>query len=1404
MADSVSFNGQTVTFTGSNVLSSAIVGDNLTGMTHVIIEGYSSIGNNAFQDASGLTSITIPEGVTSIGEFAFNGTTSLTSIEIPASVTNIGFFAFIHGSSLTEFTVDLSNNNYKDISGVLFDFSGETLINYPLGNTTTTYEIPTSVTTIGNNAFQNATYLNSVTIQEGVKSIGERAFQGAIALSDIIIPSTVDSIANYVFQHTTLLESITVDLSNNNYKDISGVLFNKNGETLIQYPIGNTITTYETPSGTLSIERNAFEEATYLTSITIRAGLTTIGNNAFLNANNLQTVNIANNQVTDILSPGQNISFFGKTVNTLLPIYVTFSNGGETITFTGTGDLSGATAQLNGATTVIVEGYSSIGNNAFQDANGLTSITIPSSVTSIGTNVFSGTSSLTNIVVALSNNNYKHIDGVLFNKTGDTLLHYPGNNPRVVYTVLLTVTSIVSNAFETSVNLQKVMIANDHLDITSPATSVEFFGTSVETILPGDIVTINGETITFTGTGTLTSAITSQLGGQVNVFIEGYNTIGTNAFAGKEMLSVTIPASVTVIKTSAFNGAKSLNTVNIQENNIVSIETGAFANTWNLTSFTIPDTIDELGFYIFKQSGLETIIFEENVSLENIPNETFAGTKLNTFTLPASVTSIGASAFQNTTTLTSFIIPYDSLLTSIGSQVFTGTQITNVLYIQNNTTLLYYPPLLTDTSFTIPEIVTSIGSSAFENVSRLTSITISANVTSIGANAFKNATGLTFITIPAKVTSIGANAFYQATSLETVTFETGSQLTSIGNNAFVSSGLTSIDIPASVTSIGASAFNGVSNLTSISVDQSNTVYKDINGVLFNYSGETLIQYPLGNNTVTTYEIPEGAVSISTEAFKYNNINSPVYLKYITLPSTMKNVGTSLMYLLNLIGITVDQSNTSYKDISNVLFDSQGTILIQYPPNNTRTTYEIPTSVTTIPAYAFQYASSLTSISLPDSVTKIEEKAFQSTTDLTSFITTADSQLTWIANNAFLNSGVTEVIITNGRVGIESPGTDKSFFGTTVKTSLPILLSKQAQADISNSIPTDLDITAEQIEVNVGSEILTGGNETEKSQKRTLFLKDFFETYPALDNNDKKVTMTRSELMGNNNSTITKSTMVIKKATNLDTPQETSSLGVDEAIYTFMDVNDYTVYSTSAGNLKIKKTAETQYEIYENFDSNTNTLTKTMATGEASSYGTFIYVVGGVAGEIGDENGGGAGAGAGSGSSGAMVPICFPAGTPVMTNKGEIAIDKLNPDVHTIRGKSIVAITETSPLFKYIIRIEKDALGKNVPCRRTEISRDHEVFYKGKMMRSEDLVEKCEGVYRIKYERETLYNVLMEKHDKMMINNLICETLDPNNIMAKICGGKYTNAERKKLYKDLNNALTQNDLNACKKLYASLK
>ena len=57
----------------------------------------------------------------------------------------------------------------------------------------------------------------------------------------------------------------------------------------------------------------------------------------------------------------------------------------------------------------------------------------------------------------------------------------------------------------------------------------------------------------------------------------------------------------------------------------------------------------------------------------------------------------------------------------------------------------------------------------------------------------------------------------------------------------------------------------------------------------------------------------------------------------------------------------------------------------------------------------------------------------------------------------------------------------------------------------------------------------------------------------------------------------------------------------------------------------------------------------------------------------------------------MVPICFPRGTCVTTDQGNVAIEQLKPDIHTIRGKSIVAITQTRPIFEYIISIDKDAL-----------------------------------------------------------------------------------------------------------------
>ena len=167
------------------------------------------------------------------------------------------------------------------------------------------------------------------------------------------------------------------------------------------------------------------------------------------------------------------------------------------------------------------------------------------------------------------------------------------------------------------------------------------------------------------------------------------------------------------------------------------------------------------------------------------------------------------------------------------------------------------------------------------------------------------------------------------------------------------------------------------------------------------------------------------------------------------------------------------------------------------------------------------------------------------------------------------------------------------------------------------------------------------------------------------------------------------------------------------------------------------------------------------------------------------------------------PICFPKGTPVTTDQGEVAIEKLNTDKHTIRGKEIVAITQSRPLQKHIVCFEKDSLSKNVPSQQTLCSMEHKVFYKGEMIKARDLVGLCENVTFIDYNGETLYNVLLKKHDKMMINNLIFETLHPKNIMAKISTMK-DGQKKNKAIQELTKIIKENNVSEYQKLYASLK
>jgi hypothetical protein len=130
-------------------------------------------------------------------------------------------------------------------------------------------------------------------------------------------------------------------------------------------------------------------------------------------------------------------------------------------------------------------------------------------------------------------------------------------------------------------------------------------------------------------------------------------------------------------------------------------------------------------------------------------------------------------------------------------------------------------------------------------------------------------------------------------------------------------------------------------------------------------------------------------------------------------------------------------------------------------------------------------------------------------------------------------------------------------------------------------------------------------------------------------------------------------------------------------------------------------------------------------------------------------------------------ICFPAGTPINTDQGVVSIEKIIPKFHTIKNKQITAITKTITREKHLVCIEENALGKNVPSKKTIISNNHKIFYKGKLLKAKSLIGRFDNVYKIKYNGEKLYNILMETHNLIIVNNLICETLDPTCDVAKL-------------------------------------
>ena len=784
--------------------------------SHVIIpDGMIKIDDNAFRGCTSLTSITIPDSVTSIGDRAFYHCTGLTSITIPDSVTSIGDGAFDNCTGLRNITIS------------------------------------DSVTSIGEDAFDNCTSLTSITIPESVTSIGAGAFARCDSLASITIGNGVTSIGSLAFYYCIGLERVHIeDLAAWCAIVFEGAEANPLCYAQELYLNDELVTDLVIPNSVTSIGDGAFSGCTHLNSLTIPKSVMHIG---ALDAGHLELFISPDNPYFKCIdgvtydSDITQIVYVSKSVTEIcVPKTVT------QLSIQGSTSVQKITFEEGSA-------LSAIEYNAFSGCTGLTSITIPDSVTVIGSYAFEGCTGLTSITIPDS---VTYIAGAAF----------AGCTDLTSITIPNSVTCIDYWAFEGCTGLTSITIPDS---VTSIGDRAFYHCTGLTSITIGNGMTSTGEG-TFTGCTNLTSVTIPESITYISVYAfegctgltsitipDSVTHIGASAFSGcTGLTSITIPDSVTSIGDGAFSGCTGLTSITIPDS-VTSIGGGAFSGCTGLTSITIPDSVTSIGGRAFSGcTGLTSITIPDSVT--SIGDWAFAGcTGLTSITIPDSVTSISQSAFHDCSRLFQVInqsdlpLSFDSdiaayakvIIDKAGNKIYRDETTDFVLkttedgfvYTKENEvyTLWAYtggldtvvlPVDLEGNSYTmefmrgvknviIPEGITEIGERAFSGCKSLRSVTIPDSVTSIGKEAFYQCTGLTSVNIGNSVTSIGGWAFAGCTGLTSITIS--DSVTSIGEHAFNGcSNLTSITIPDSVTSIGPEAFEGCTGLTSITIPDS--------------------------------------------------------------------------------------------------------------------------------------------------------------------------------------------------------------------------------------------------------------------------------------------------------------------------------------------------------------------------------------------------------------------------------------------------------------------------------------------------------------------------------------------------------------------------------------------------------
>lgn len=599
--------------------------------------------------------------------------------------------------------------------------------------------------------------------------------------------------------------------------------------------------------------------------------------------------------------------------------------------------------------------------------------------------------------------------------------------------------------------------------------------------------------------GTIT--IPSSLGGYP------VTSIGSFAFKGTGIASITIPNTIKEIGSNAFDECYQLKNVyfsgdikdwckisfyDLDSNPIYKAENFFVNGKLVEGSLEIPWGAANIGNYSFAGYDKLTSITIPD-SIINIGISSFWGTGLETVTIPSKVKSIGKGAFWNCNNLTKINVDAKNTIYSSDAN--------GVLFDKTKKELIQYPDNSTTTNYIIPKTVTRINDSAFSCPS------------------------LTNITIPDSILSIGSSAFWGCDNLKSVTFGENSQLKSIGDYAFCSCrNLTNLKIPESVTNIGADAFS-----------YTEVWYANIkDGVI--YIDNHLIE--VYGTISEVYEIKKGTLTIADSAFFRCD-----ELKSITIPNTVTSIGESAFYNCSslmsisipssvtrigdrafmlcraLTSITISDSvtnmgrnvfyNTAYYDNSNnwennVLYIGKHLIKADTSLNGH---YEIKEGTFSIGYEAFELCD-ITSLSIPESLTAIDEDAFRVCSKLADVYYSGDiaswcnisfgdsplrfgenlyidgkllegdvnipNSVTKIGNYAFDGSGITNVIISDSVISIG----DYAFNGCEKLSNIEIPDSVKSIGDYAfNHCYSLIDISIPTSVTRIGNHAFSGAGLT---------------------------------------------------------------------------------------------------------------------------------------------------------------------------------------------------------------------------------------------------------------------------------------------------------------------------------------